>query len=435
MKRITNRRFLDNLGSAALALLLALVVYVSASYANDKPRDDYFIQPIPIEVTNTPNGLVLTSTVDKTARVRIRAFESSWSTLTVGSFKTVVDLANYTAGTHTAPIKVTCSDRLVSVIETQPQSVYIELEALQSISMPVEARLDNLSDLPLGYSAAISTVVPASVTIQGPASVITTVASVQAAISLIGQRNSLERTVEVQALDRNGTVVTGLRITPASVDVSVSIERMLNYREVAVRALTSGHPAAGYYISGITVDPATVTVVGPPTVVASMSGLVSTLGVIDVTGETKTIVQRMPLDLPEGVSIYTDTGQQRQDVFVTIEIAPVMGGSNVELTLQTRKLSNGLAAELSVPSVDVIITGPAVVLDKLTSELMEAYVDLSGLDVGKHQVKVTVNILTSQVPELSELTVTSISPEFVEVNITPAPTPTAARPGIVPTGR
>jgi len=378
--------------------------------------------------------MTLANTPDKTARVRIRAYESSWSTLTTGSFKAVVDLANVPAGTHSVPIKVTCSDRLVSVLETQPQTVYVELQPLQIISMPVEARLDNIEDLPLGYSASISSVTPATVTIEGPASLVTNVVSVQAAVSLIGQRSSLGRSVEVQAIDRNGQVITGLRFTPQAVNVSVVIERMLNYREVAVRALTSGHPANGYYISGVTVDPSTVTVVGPPSVVAEMPGLVSTLGVIDVTAATKTIVQRMPLDLPEGVTIYSETGQQRQDVFVTIDIAPVMGGSSIELPLEARKLGSGLIATLNVPTVDVIITGPTVVLDALTPDLMDAYVDLSGLGEGKHQVKTTVNLLVAQDPNLNQLTITSVSPEFVEVEITRAPaatpTPRSLTPGL-----
>ncbi|MCE5259235.1 MAG: hypothetical protein LLG44_09285 [Chloroflexi bacterium] len=434
MKLAISKRGWDNIGSVALALVLAVVVWVSATYANDRPREDFFPQTIPIDIINLPEGLTLASALDKTAKVRIRAFESSWSTLTSGSFKAVVDLENLEPGTRSMPVKVTCSDHLVSVIETQPQTVYVDLQPLRTITLPIEARLDNIEDLPLGYSASISSVIPASVTIVGPASLVTNVTAVQAAVSLIGQRSTLERRVEVQPLDRNGQVISGLQLNPQTVNVSVMIERMLNYREVAVRTLTSGHPANGYYISGVTVDPSTVTVVGPPAVVANMSGLVSTLGVVDVTAATKTIVQRMPLDLPEGVTIYSESGQQRQDVFVSIEIAPVMGGSSIELPLEARKLGEGLTAQLNVPSVDIIITGPTVILDSLTPDLMEAYVDLGGLGIGKHQVKSIVSILADKAPNLDQLTVTSVSPEFIEVEITKAPAPTSTPPSLTPAG-
>jgi YbbR domain-containing protein len=439
VKPILSKRGLDNLGSAIIALVLAIVVWVNATYANDRPREDYFplpplIQGIPIEVVNIPEGLALKNLPVTTARIRIRAFSSSWDTLTVSSFKAIVDLSKYVPGVETAPVRVTCSDQLVSIIETQPQSIYVELEAVQAVSMTVDAGLINEGDLPLGYSAAISLVTPSLVTVEGPARLITQVTTISAPVSLIGQRVSGERTVELKALDSNGKPLTGLVIKPQSVVIAFNIERKLNFREVAVRALTTGHPAQGYYVSGITVDPGTVTVVGPPAVIASMSGLVSTKSIIDVTGVTKTFIKRLPLDLPEGVSIYsTDTSPQ--DVFVSVEIAPYLGGSTIEVPLQTRKLSAGLVARLSVPAVDIIITGPTVVLGQLSLTMLDAYVDLGGLGIGKHQVKVIVTILVAQLTDLDQLTVTSISPEFVEVEIlvTPLATPTPSASGILPT--
>ncbi|MHB1355313.1 MAG: CdaR family protein [Anaerolineae bacterium] len=432
MKASLGKKGLDTIGSAILALVLATVVWVNATYASDRPRDDYYPQNIKIEVVNIPNGYALTTLPESSVRVRIRAFTTSWSTLTASSFKATVDLANYLPGVGTAPVKVTCSDRLVSVIETQPQTLYVELELMQSVSMTVEAGLVNVDDLPLGYSAAISIVSPSLVTIEGPARLITQVTTISAPVSLIGQRASGERTVELKALDKTGKILNGLTIKPQSVVVAFDIERTLNYREVAVRALTTGHPAQGYYVAGITVDPGTVTVVGPPAVLASMPGLVATKNIIDVTAVTRTFIQRLPLDLPEGVTVFSLETPPRQDVFVSVEIAPYLGGATIEVPLKTRKLTAGLVAKLSVPAVDIIITGPTVVLSQLTIDLLDAYVDLGGLGVGKHQVKATVVVLVDRSADLGELTVTSISPEFIEVEIltTPLPTPTPLVSGV-----
>src|SRR5450756_1435525 len=118
MKPLLGKKGLDNIGSAIIALVLATVVWVNATYASDRPREDYYPQNIPIEVVNIPKGLTLTALPENSARVRIRAFSTSWSTLTASSFKATVDLANRVPGVATAPVRVTCSDRLVSVIET-----------------------------------------------------------------------------------------------------------------------------------------------------------------------------------------------------------------------------------------------------------------------------------------------------------------------------
>ena len=57
MKRLLDKKGLDNIGSAILALVLATVVWVNATYTSDRPREDYYPLNIPIEVVNIPLGL------------------------------------------------------------------------------------------------------------------------------------------------------------------------------------------------------------------------------------------------------------------------------------------------------------------------------------------------------------------------------------------
>jgi hypothetical protein len=106
----------------------------------------------------------------------------------------------------------------------------------------------------------------------------------------------------------------------------------------------------------------------------------------------------------------------------------VIGGITVEVPLKAKKLSEGLSAKLSVPAVDVILRGPSILLDELQVQLLDAYVDLSGLGPGTHQVRTSVDILVTKNPELNDLVVTSISPAYVEADIkvtepTPEPSP------------
>ena len=102
------------------------------------------------------------------------------------------------------------------------------------------------------------------------------------------------------------------------------------------------------------------------------------------------------------------------EVLVTVEIDAITSGTTIEVPLTARDLSDGYEVELSVETVDVILTGPAVVIDELNTALVEAYVDLSGLEEGTHQLKTSVELLVAQNPNLADLVVTSISPAFVE---------------------
>ena len=151
-----------------------------------------------------------------------------------------------------------------------------------------------------------------------------------------------------------------------------------------------------------------------------------------MTGATRMIAGRMALDLPEGVSVLDSQEGEEFTVLVTVGIDAVSGGTTVELPLKAKRIQEGLVAKLSVPMVDVIITGPAVLLDELQTDLVDAYLDLSGLGVGTHQVRPLVDILVEQNPELRDLIVSDVSPKFVEVTIAEPPTMTPT-PSATPT--
>ncbi len=423
-KAPVRQRLVDHLGSVLLALVLAIIVWVNAIYQTDRPREDVFPEPIPIEHINRPEHLIAVNDPPETVRVRIRTFTSSWPSLTSKSFRAVADWSGVSEGSNEVPVKVSSTDRTVSVLRVQPSVLTAEMEQLEMNVRNVDANLEGIEDLPLGYSVELVGVEPDAVTLKGPASRVGQVERLVAFVSLVNMREPGERNVPVVALDGDGRPIEGVSTSPEAVTVSFDIQRRLNYREVAVRARTVGNPARGYFVSSVNVDPATITVVGPPAIIATMPGLVSVDGEVDVSGATRMVAARLGLDLPSGVSVLAEGEEQPQEILVTVGIDAVMGGTTVEMPLQIRKLSEGMAATLSVPSVDVIITGPSVLLDGLQIDLLDAYVDLGGLGAGTHQVRTAVEILVSQHPELGDLQVSSISPAYVEAVVRESVSPT-----------
>lgn len=424
-------RLWDTFGTALLALVLSLVVWVNAVYQDDAPRQDYFPQAIPIEVLNTGEGLIVTNAPSQEVNVQIKAFQSSWSSLTAESFRATVDLTGLAEGLHTVPVEVTCTNPTVTILAIQPDSLYVQIDHLNRTEIPVELRLESIEALPLGYSVGTPVFSPATVVVEGPAGLVKNVQVAAVSVSVAGRRESIDQNLPVRALDSAGKQITGVTITPAAVRTELRIEQRQNYREVAVLARTAGQPARGYYVSSIEIDPATVTVVGPPSVIATMPGLVSIKGDVDVSGATRLIAQRAELALPEGVSVYTEGDTDPRQVLVTVDIDAVMGGATLEVPLKARKLREGYTVSLSVPSVDVILTGPSVVLDELAPDLVDAYVDLTGLEAGVHQLKVVVELLAARDPQLADLAVTSVSPAFVEADIR-GPNSTPAAPTKTP---
>ncbi len=68
--------------------------------------------------------------------------------------------------------------------------------------------------------------------------------------------------------------------------------------------------------------------------------------------------------------------------------------------------------------MDVIISGPLPLLNKLSSNDVRVVLDLAGLTIGNYQIKPVARIA------VDGLKVDSILPDTLEVIITPALTPT-----------
>jgi len=424
-----NKQTLERIGTAMLALALSLIIWVNATYETDKPSEDYFPAEIPIQVLGRPDDLAVMNGSADTVRVRIRAFASSWETLTEDDFVASADWSDLTTGVHVIPINVVVSDPTVTIVSVHPQAMTVRVELLATSLRTVDIRVLGDNEIPMGYRASAPVANPDEVTISGPSTEIDKVVRVEGEVSVVGQRADLDRLVTLRPLDSGGQIVESVDINPAAVRVQVMIEKREDYREVAVRVRTTGQPARGYFVSSVNVLPATVTLVGPPAAIEALGSLVETLEDLDVTQANRMVAARMELDLPEGVSVMGAPAGEPYEVLVTVGIDAVTGGTTVELPLRAQRLQEGLQVGQFVPVIDVILTGPAVVLDELQTDRLSAVLDLSGLGPGTHQIRPIVNINTDGAPDLADLEVKDVLPQYVEVTITeiatPAPTPSA----------
>jgi YbbR domain-containing protein len=422
------RKLRDDIGTALLAIVLAVIVWVNAIYQEDSPQERFVEGDVPIVMLNRPANLVATNDPGASVRVKVRAFSSTWENLSPEDFSATADWDGLQPGMHSVPVEVTCSDPTVSILAVHPPNQSIYLESVKRENREVMLEVRGMDSVPLGYRVDAPEIEPRLVVVEGPASAVDRVDHLALNVSVVNQTASIERTMEPTPVDEAGLTVQGVRILPNTVAVKIGIEKKQNYREVAVRVRTTGQPARGYFVSGVNVVPSTVTLVGPPSVMDTMGGIVDVDGQIDITGATRMIADKFTLDLPPGVSVSDAREGEVYEVLATVGIDPVTGGTTVELPIRTRKLQEGLAARLSVSFVDVILTGPAVLLDELQTDLLEAYVDLTGLAEGTHQIRPQIEFLVPADSKLRDIIVKDISPKSVEVTIalppTPSPTPT-----------
>jgi len=405
------RRLLNNVGSITFALILAIVVWVVAANEENPIVQDVFSEAIPIEIVNQPEGTVIFGDVVDKVQLVLRAPQASWDELGVNKFQAQTDLTGLDVGVHDLEVQVTCSDGSIRIVEKKPEKITIRLEKLKE--KEVEVKINILDSPPLGYVARLASVTPSEVKVMGPAPMVDQIATAVVDFYLRGAKDTVERRVDLSLRDAQDSVVSWVTPEPGQVTVKVPIDQKLGYREVAVRVVWEGQVAAGYRINNVSVDPSIVTVTGRPGAVREIPGYLETAPV-DVSGASADVLERVPLALPEGVSLPLVGGQ---GVMVTVNVTAIESSLTLQSELTIQGLPSGLKATPSPEVVDVILSGPLPKLEMLKPGDVQVTLNLFDLEQGTHKV-----VPTAIAPE--GIKVESILPDTIEVEISIVPTPT-----------
>jgi len=414
-----------NLSTLILAFLLAVVVWVSAVLSTDPNVEAAYPRSVELEVLYQDPGVLQVAKIPTSVRLTLNAPQSIWQKLNANpdSVRAWIDLSGLSDGTHIVPVKTQIGMTPVQIVAVEPAEVEVTLEPLVTRLYPLHVNVTG--DPALGYRKGSLQVDPPNVTISGPRTLTDRVVAVQVNLNVAGSNDTVKKSIPVQPVDVNGELVTGLTLTPSSVDVTQEISLLGGYRNVVVKVVTTGQVAEGYWLTNVSVTPPNVTVFSSnPALVNALPGFVET-NPLDLSGLSDDVDIRATLNLPDGVSLAGE-----QSVLVRLSIAALEGSLPITLPLEVVGLPPELKAKISPETVELLLTGPLPLLNNLTPGGIRISVNLTGLDVGVYQVTPVVDLLPSQVR------VASILPESVEVTIEVAPpaenTPTL---GVTPVSR
>ncbi len=409
--------FRKNWSSLLWALLLSVAVWIAAVTAADPDDQRIFDKPVEIEIVGQDPGLVIVGEIPKQVEITLRAPRSVWDRLDEQekAIRAVVDLSGMSAGEHPVRVQVQVSEGPARIVSVSPTSFTVTLEALASRVLPVGLTLNGQPAI--GYQSGNPVLEPLEVLVSGAESLVAQVDRARIAINLTGTRESVNQTVDVQLLDKNNRVLRGLSVNPSSALVNIPVAQQGGYRDVAVKVIMQGQVANGYLLTNLSVFPPIVTVFSTdPTLVNALPGIVQTQP-LELRGASEDISTHLALELPEGISVVGE-----QSVQVQVGIEPIISNltlSNIQI--EVVGLGDGLTAQASPFEVDVILSGPAPLLDSLLLQDIRVIVDVTDLGAGVYQLTPRVEIL------IANIVVESVLPNTVEVVIGPAVTPTPSQ--------
>ncbi|UCE00393.1 MAG: hypothetical protein JSV42_06620 [Chloroflexota bacterium] len=407
------RWLISNLSTLILALVLAIVVWISAVTAANPNVEQ--TRSVPLDLVGLNPGMLVIGNIPAQVRVTLEAPSSVMDSMSASenAVQAWVDVSGLEAGTHDLGVQVQINPpfRPVRRSSVVPAIVSVTLEPLLTRTYPVN--LEVSGEPAVGYQKGRLSSEPSEVTISGAESLVTQIEGVYAALDISGVTETVERDVPLIALDANGEPVSGVTLNPLEVSIIQPIFLQGGYRNVIVRVETTGQPANGYKLTNITVSPLNVVVFSSdPQLVNDLPGYVETEPV-ELTDAVDDIDTYVVVNLPEGVTMVGD-----QFVLVQVSIAAIEGS----LTISPPVIPIGLlpihSAVISPETVDVILSGPVPILDTLSPDDIRVVVDVTDLELGTYQLEPVVDIV------LDRIQVEAILPSTVAVEIIIAPTPT-----------
>jgi YbbR domain-containing protein len=409
--RVRWRRFIEQINTLALSILLGLIVWVIAINQENPIIQQTYGERLPVTVRGLPEDLMPVQDLSReTVQVVLQAPRESWDNLQPEDFTAYIDLTGLTAGVHEVEVEVDVVDPRVSVIRTQRPALRVQLDRVVSKEVPV--RVDVVDTTAFGYDMQTPVVEPMTVTVTGPETQVAQVVAARAEVSLGNAKSQVERNQPVIPSNSEGQAVPRVTAEPNIAHVVVPVEQWPGRKEVAVRVNLQGQPAAGYRLNSVRVNPSTVVLLGTADLLAQVPGFVETEPIV-MDGATGEIQRRVQLSVPVGVTVLEGTA-----VDVTVGITAIEGGTTVQQPPVIQGLGPGLTATVALDTVEVILSGPLPSLEALGADDIFVLLDLTGLLPGNH-------VITPRVVVPTGIRAAGVIPETIEVVISPMPTSTA----------
>ncbi len=367
----------------AAALAISVLAFVAVAESTQQAVVTF---RVPVErPADLPAGYVLRGTLGDVA-VTLRGPQPEIAKMAQTDIHPVPDLGQADLGRNdvqNVALRVPLADQNI-VAETDPPTVPVRIEKVVTRSLSVQVRFAN--DPPSGFQPGTATLSSSEVKITGAQSLVASVAAVYATLRFGDTPIDISASADAVPVDANGNAVAGVQSDPPILQVNVPVLSTTSTRTVPVLWSLRGAVAPGYWISRVTTDPIAVQIQGTPDKLAPVDRIDTDS--IDVSGLNANRSFRVPLVLPDGVSLLQPT-----DATVGVTVIPLSGTRPFPVVaVQVTGLVGGLIAETDPTTVSVVVSGPAAALAALVATDVAATVDASGKGAGSYPADVVLKV-------------------------------------------
>lgn len=369
-----------------------------------------FVNPIKnVELNNVPVQLTNTNTLDNDKLVLVPNQKFSVNIIIKGSatdvygastsqFKIVADLSSYLLkkGENNIPVRITKKPSQINILNSETLFVKVYLDAYEEKTVPISVKL--IGETESGYAASEPEYTPQSVVVSGAAAYVENVNKVIAEADIKNANKELKQYVSLKAYDSNDKIINDVNILPKVVQIKVPI---LKTKTVSVNVITTGQKP-GEAIKTVTVSPEKIDISGNANILDKITAL-DTLP-IDISSEQLSSIQTK-LVVPDGIKLINSNGS----IKVSITVDRIIN-KNVTVNIKNKNLSDKYTASVDITSENIVVSGLESVIDKLSTDSIECYLDFNSLVEGEYDLQTNLTLQNG-------VTKVSVSSEKVHVKI------------------
>lgn len=382
---------------------LAVLIWLGAASLNYHS----FVIDVPLAIGGLKSDLAVTENLSTISAI-IRAKNLTYYRLVRSSqLKATLDLNMIqTPGNYNVKPQIILDAKDAWLVSYTPEIIPISVVPAVSVSVGLAVDLQGFPAN--GYALGDLAVNPATVTMIGPASLVSTINQAYVVVNVNGKQSSFIVKGEPEVRDAAGHKLVNVRFNPSAVNVSVEMVKGEMFKTVGLVPVFSGSLSAGYWISEIQFTPPAVTLRSSVKRLNTVTGVKTTA--IDLVGKTADFSDQVGLEIPAGVSL---VGENLITVQVKLGVSPF--NKQMVLTPKYVNVTPGFkVVSVSPSTVRVTLTGPAEDLNKIDRKNVVLELDLRSTTSGDNTVNIDKNMF--RVPE--KISVLSFDPPTFQVTLT-----------------
>ncbi|SHE70791.1 YbbR domain-containing protein [Caldanaerobius fijiensis DSM 17918] len=391
-----------DLGWKIFSIIIAFFLWLYVT-STENPIITYDVNNIPVSFKNESviqqAGLVILDKKDERVNIKVKGRRNDIISLNPSGIIAQVDLSNFKQkGWNNLPVDVFGLPGNIQVVSVSPNSMKIYLDAL--VKQQIKMRIRITGTPKQGYINTDPIVRPDEVFVKGPESIIKNIESATAQVNISNRKDTLNVSLPIFLIDKDGKEVKYVEYNPKTVDVSVPIYRK---KDVQVNVNFEGKLPDDLKLVDYGVDPPYITIAARDDILDRVNNL-NTIP-LDLSKYVKSTKVEAKLDVPEGVILVNEGNK----VSVNLNIQRLVKKNYVKKGIVVRS-SDDARGTVATQEVRLTLRGIESDINNLVDSDITAYVDITGLLSGKHMVPVKV-----EVPQGIE--VLNVEPSHVEVNV------------------